>query len=101
MAEQPAATPVVQEPMVTPRAKEDIGTTTPREGSEAMANSPGENGQLRKRRYEEATEDEKLALNEYHIQNPQLKQVNKPFIPYHRPLLSCPRETCSSFEPYR
>jgi hypothetical protein len=99
MAQQPAATPVIQEPMATPRSKEDFGTDTPREGSDA--NSPEENGQLRKRKYEEATEDEKLALNQYHIQNPQLKQVNKPFILWPLPLFSYPREPNHSFESYK
>ncbi|KAA8906111.1 hypothetical protein FN846DRAFT_890289 [Sphaerosporella brunnea] len=75
MAEQPAATPVVKKEFnpVTPMgAKVDHETTTPREASDA--NSPDGQGQQKKRKYEEATEDEKLALNEYHIQNPHLKQ---------------------------
>jgi hypothetical protein len=90
MAEQPAATPVVKkgfEPAAALGTKEDYETSTPRESSDA--NSPGGQGQQRKRKYEEATEDEKLALNAYHLQNPHLKQVNKPSSSYPLPRFLC------------
>ncbi|KAF8545318.1 hypothetical protein BDD12DRAFT_976977 [Trichophaea hybrida] len=69
MAETKAATPVIK------AEKEDYNdANTTRESSDLNSPPGGISGQPRKRKYEEATEEEKQALNTYHLSNPHLKQ---------------------------
>lgn len=76
------STPLVKKDFdpITPAAvakEELVDANTPRESSGANSPPSPSNGLVygpRKRKYEEATEDEKHALNAYHVSNPHLKQ---------------------------
>jgi hypothetical protein len=67
MASEPTTIPVA-----TPR---DDATIVSRDSSDV---SPLPDNTSKKRKYEEATEDEKLALFKYHSENPNLKQASTP-----------------------
>ncbi|KAI5853757.1 hypothetical protein BZA05DRAFT_417862 [Tricharina praecox] len=87
MTEKPVSTPAVKKDFAqitsaaaasAVMAKEEfVDANTPRESSGANSPPSPPNGLVygpRKRKYEEATEDEKHALNAYHTSNPHLKQ---------------------------
>jgi len=91
MTEKPVSTPLVKKDFdpITPAAaavmtkEEFVDANTPRESSGANSPPSPHTGLVygpRKRKYEEATEDEKHALNAYHLSNPHLKQVNNSLI---------------------
>jgi len=92
------STPLVKKDFdpITPAAvakEEPVDANTPRESSGANSPPSPSNGLVygpRKRKYEEATEDEKHALNAHHVSNPHLKQVS-------RSLLSRPHSFIRSF----
>jgi len=80
MAETKSATTAIK------AEKEEYNDSNTTRESSDLNSPPGDgSGQQRKRKYEEATEEEKQALNTYHLSNPHLKQVNKnliyPFVP--------------------